>query len=171
MYQCTWARHRMMLKGEGSLCSYLTGRSESQRMMGTCCKLDHLLTWQSLDTQRLKSGHTHTLQPDYVMYFNYCRHFRLVGIIAICSLVLQSDLASWSPWPSCPSEPRPQLQTSVSRDGSPSSSSSCAAAWVWPPEDFKYVLARCRRGDPGKKKKKHPHKNTGDCCSTNRTII
>lgn len=121
-------------------------------MMRSGCNLNHLLTWQSLNTQRLKSGCTHT--HTRATYFRYCGHFWLGGRIkSFASLVLQSDLASWSPWPSCPSEPRPQLQTSVSRDGSPSSSSSCAVTWVWPPEGFKYALARSRRGDPERKKK------------------
>lgn len=58
------------------------------------------------------------------------------------------DLASWSPCPSWPSEPRPQLHTSVSRDGSPSMATSSPAAWVWPPGDGLQAHGRCRRGDP-----------------------
>lgn len=68
----------------------------------------------------------------------------------MCVCVL-TDLASWSPWPSCPSDPRPQLQTSVSRDGSISPASSGAAAWVRPAEDGLQAQGRRRRGDPERK--------------------
>lgn len=116
---------------------------------------------------------THTFQPHYVRDVHYCIHFCLGERIKVICKLLQvwfldhPDLASWSPWPSCPSEPRPQLQTSVSRDGSPSSSSSSGApAWVWPPEDFLHAFARCRRGDPERNKTLW-----WPCGFTNRSMI
>lgn len=159
--------------GEASVCRYLTGRSESQRMMGTCCNLDHLLTWQSLDTQRLKSGHTRThTQPHYVMYFNYCRHFWFGGRIKWfankCSFAVRpGELISMAELPLRAPTPAPDL---------------CVKRW----QPIIFLLLRCRLGlttrgfqvcastlSPWRpwKKKKHPHKNTGDCCSTNRTMI
>lgn len=86
-------------------------------------------------------------------YIDFCSCIRIYlykpGYI-ICACVI-TDLASWSPWPSCPSDPRPQLHTSVSRDGSPSPASSGAAAWVRPAEDGLQAQGRRRRGDPERK--------------------
>lgn len=68
----------------------------------------------------------------------------------VCVFVCPDRLSS-SPWPSWPSDPRPQLQTSVSRDGSLSPASSSAAAWVWPLDAGLQAHVRRGRGDPDRK--------------------
>lgn len=85
-------------------------------------------------------------------------------LIKTMHLSIIPDLASWSPCPSWPSEPRPQLHTSVSRDGSPSMTTSSPAAWVWPPGDGLQAQGRCRRGDPERKPQNLKEASSYQCC-------
>lgn len=85
-------------------------------------------------------------------------------LIKTMLLSIIPDLASWSPCPSWPSEPRPQLHTSVSRDGSPSKATSSPVAWVWPPGDGLQAQGRCRRGDPERKPQNLKEASCYQCC-------
>lgn len=111
-------------------------------------------TWHSLNCKSQTAALTVTVLCLRVLYICVFMSGKTLQILSLQHFLVcpnpstGPNLASWSPCPSWPSEPRPQLHTSVSKDGRPSVATSQAAAWNWPAGDDLQPQCRCRRGDP-----------------------